>query len=570
MTFRSIRFLRDRLKLRGWIALCLILAAAVGLPRFLSSRFMSERRLASSLERARTHLAARELDQARRELHEALGLEPGNTEARTQLATMELGLGNREVAFLEFQTLTEMQPQDPNGWIGIADLMVKGGLHDAPEAALDKAIAAAPTRADAHLLRGEIRFRVGRYHGAHVDAQTAVAEAPQDAAARGLLVRSAAARAEPEAADGRFQESVGRLGPIPSTRFRAETQSTGNRFASVAREHWPGRLAQIRQALEIEMRQQNWAAAQRIVDSARQGYPDTAFAPFLTGIVELAQGHAGEAERYLSESLKSAPRSPVIATALAKAWSRKNGAAFAGERLMGLAERDRGFAFARYLAAHAFMDARDPAAAEAALRRGLVLQPDSSVPWQHLADYYLEVDRSAEAMSVLQQALDRFPRDPDLQIMSAQVSAQLGNSKEAIRIYEEVLSRRPDLDVVEYKLAGLLASEDENGASSRRLLQLLQHLRSDHPSDPLLLDGLGWALYRAGDPTRGRASLEAAVNGAPDEPSPHYHLAAIYARENKTELARTELKAALDSKRPFAERFEALRLMRDAPRRSAP
>ena len=173
-------------------------------------------------------------------------------------------------------------------------------------------------------------------------------------------------------------------------------------------------------------------------------------------------------------------------------------------------------------------------------------------------------------MSVLQQALDRFPHDPDLQIMSAQVSAQLGNSKEAIRIYEEVLSRRPDLDVVEYKLAGLLASEDENGASSRRLLQLLQHLRSDHPSDPLLLDGLGWALYRAGDPTRGRASLEAAVNGAPDEPSPHYHLAAIYARENKTELARTELKAALDSKRPFAERFEALRLMRDTPRRSAP
>src|SRR5439155_1564593 len=129
---------------------------------------------------------------------------------------------------------------------------------------------------------------------------------------------------------------------------------------------WPGRLAQIRQALEMELRQQNWTAAQRIVDSAGRAYPDTAFAPFLAGIVELAQGHAGEAERSLSESLKSAPRSPVIATALAKAWSRKNGAAFAGERLMGLAERDGGFAFARYLAAHAFVDARDPAAAAAA------------------------------------------------------------------------------------------------------------------------------------------------------------------------------------------------------------
>jgi tetratricopeptide (TPR) repeat protein len=565
MTFRSIRFLRDRLTLRGWIALCLILAAAVGLPRFLSSRLMSQRRLASSLERARAHLAAREFDQGRRELRAALGFDPGNADARNQLATMELGLGNREIAFLEFQTLTEMQPQDPNGWIGIADLLVKGGLLAAPEAALDKAIAAAPTRADARLLRGEIRFRLGRYHGAHVDAQAAVAEAPKDVAARGLLGRSAAAGPA----------------PVPSARVRAEAQSAGNRFVSVAREHWPGRLAQIRQALELEMRQQNWTAAQRIVDSARQAYPETAFVSFLAGIVELAQGHAGEAERYLSESLKSAPRSPVIATALAKAWSRKNGAAFAGEQLMGLAERDGGFAFARYLAAHAFVDARDPVAAEAALRRGLVLQPDSSVPYQHLADYYLEVDRGAEAMSVLHQALDRFPHDADLQVMSARASAQLGKSKDAVRIYEELLSQRPDLDVVEYKLAALLASEDENGASSRRLPQLLQHLQSDHPSDPLLLDALGWALYRAGDRTRGRASLEAAVTGAPDEPSPHYHLAAVYARENKAELARSELKAALDSNRPFPERFDAMRLLRgsssgptaqerDAPRRTAP
>src|SRR5207245_6666514 len=381
-----LRLLHDRLKLRGWVALCLTVAAAASLPLVLPSRFVTQRRAALHLKRAQAHVASRQLDQARVEFRAALQLLPGSGDARRQLAAMEFARGNWELAFLELESLTEMHPEDPGGWMGLADLlMVKGGLPDAPEAALDKAIAAAPTRADARLLRVEIRFRLGRYHGAHVDAQAAVAEAPKDAAASALLVRSAAAGPA----------------PIPAARFRAETQSTGNRFASVAREHWPGRLAQIRQALEIEMRQQNWAAAQRIVDSARRGYPHTAFVPFLAGIVELAQGHAGEAERYLSESLKSAPRSPVIATALAKAWSRKNGAAFAGERLMGLAERDGGFAFARYLAAHAFVDARDPAAAEAALRRGLVLQPDSSVPWQHLADYYLEVDRSAEAMSVL-------------------------------------------------------------------------------------------------------------------------------------------------------------------------
>jgi len=413
MTSRSVLWLRDRPKL--WIASCLIVAAAVGIPRVLSSRFVSERRVAHGLQRARAQLAAREFEQVRRELRGVLRLEPGNGDARNQLANIELALGNREIAFLEFQTLTEMQPRDPNGWIGIAELMFKGGLLDAPESALDKAIGAAPARADARLLRGEIRFRVGRYHGARVDAERALAEAPRDPASWGLLVRSAArsqgaaagveaaergiaaigrepvlvlplaslmgergrareatkllkevvampggagaawnpkvaiARVELRAGDreaarkqlddvlreqpadeeaialrsvldaaaGRLQPSLARLDaalqaapksrtlrdvrarlqaarpepaavttllaelaerdlgpqPVPAARLRAEAQPAGEGFGAAAREHWPGRMAQIRQALEVDLRQQDWTDSQRIVESAGRAYP---------------------------------------------------------------------------------------------------------------------------------------------------------------------------------------------------------------------------------------------------------------------------------------------------------
>ena len=68
----------------------------------------------------------------------------------------------------------------------------------------------------------------------------------------------------------------------------------------------------------------------------------------------------------MRQSLAAAPRSAVIVNALAKAWSLQKGAAFAGEQLMLLAERDPGFGFARYLAARAYMDSRDPIKAEAA------------------------------------------------------------------------------------------------------------------------------------------------------------------------------------------------------------
>jgi predicted Zn-dependent protease len=78
-----------------------------------------------------------------------------------------------------------------------------------------------------------------------------------------------------------------------------------------------------------------------------------------------------------------------------------------------------------------------------------------------------------------------------------------------------------------------------------------------------MLDTLGWVHYRAGKTGRAREFLAAAVKGAPDDPSVHFHLAAVYVREGNMDLARSELKAALDSPRPFPERLEALRLSRE-------
>ena len=707
-----LRLMHARLKLLGWIALCLILAAVIWLLQLLPPRFVTERRAVFTMERAQAHLASGEFDQARAELRAALRLQPGNGEARRQLAAMELRLGNWELAFLEFRSLTELHPEDPDGWMGLADLMVRSGLLEAPEAALDNAIEVAPKRADAHRLRGDIRFRLGRYYGAHLDAQAAVAEAPKDVASWVLLVRSTARssgadagieaanrgiaavgqdpalllplsyllserghtregvkileqiagaasgsdnarnaqlalarirlragdrdaarkqldallmqrpadeeaialRAVMDARGGRVEPSLaqlnaalellptsrtlrvvharlqaarndsaavaallgemtgGDLGPAPAppSRLRADAQTDRGNIVALARERWPGSLAQMRQALEVQLRQQNWTEAQRIVEAARRTYPDTAFGPWLAGILELARGNADEAEKYLYDAMAAAPRSPIVTAGLAKTWSRKKGAAFAGEQLMRLAERDPQFAFARYMAARAYIDARNPIRAEAALRRGLELQPDSAVPYQHLAHYYLEQDRTAETLGICQQGLDRFPQDLNLQMMLAQTSARLGKTNDVIRIYDDILSKRPGLDLVDYKLAMLLASQDKDKALWQRALQIVHRLQTDMPSDPVLLDTLGWVHYRAQDTRRARELLQAAVEGAPEEPSLHFHLAAVYVREKKVDLARKELKAALGSNRPFAERLDALRLLREIGAASSP
>ena len=376
------RLLRPRLKLGHWLALAAIGVGAVAFPQVWRTPFVTERRAARHLRRAEQHLTANQLDRARAEFRVALRLQPRNAGARRQLAATELAAGNWELAFVELESLTAAHPEDTEGWIRLAQLMMKFGFLEAPEAALDRVIESAPGQAEARRLRGEIRFRLGRYFGAMADAQAAVAAAPGTSASWALLVRSTARSRGAEAgieearrglaaagggpavglplaglltAAGRLQEasavlegmepgqsdaawsdrvarvrtrlsSGDRAGarqlllemtepelgppPAPSRSHRPDAQSEAGALGAWTREHWPGRLAQMRQALQAQLQQKNWLEAQRIVDAASRTYPDTAFAAFLAGILEISRQDADEAERHFLEALQLGTQAP--------------------------------------------------------------------------------------------------------------------------------------------------------------------------------------------------------------------------------------------------------------------
>src|SRR6478672_5560671 len=129
-----------RLKARTWVVLGVIVGVTVAAPWIVRSRFVAEHRAASLVRQAQSHLAAHELDEARRDLRAALRMQPDAADPRHLLAVTEMSVGDWDLAFLEFQSLTEMHPEDPRGWIGIADLMLRTGLLAPPDAALDSAV----------------------------------------------------------------------------------------------------------------------------------------------------------------------------------------------------------------------------------------------------------------------------------------------------------------------------------------------------------------------------------------------------------------------------------------------
>src|SRR5439155_1622711 len=144
------------------------------------------------------------------------------------------------------------------------------------------------------------------------------------ARSRGMDAATEAARRATQSVgnDAGLLQAVTDPGPEPAQprRLRADAQIDFGTVGAWMREHWPGRLAQQREALEQQLAQRNWAEAERVVESARRAWPDTEFPPFLAGILALARDDDVGAEKQLSEALAMAPRFPTFLAALARTW----------------------------------------------------------------------------------------------------------------------------------------------------------------------------------------------------------------------------------------------------------
>jgi predicted Zn-dependent protease len=577
--------LNRRMRFRGWIGLAVLTAALVA-PTVVHSPRVSRWRSALCLERARSLVASSAFEQARIEFRSALRLQPGNAPARSELANVEGSLGHTELAYLEYESLTELHPEMAEAWVRLGELMVQSGGLEVPEELLDAAIDLDPGRGDARLLRGNIRLRLGRYYGALQDARVSVARMPDDVDARVLLVRSAARSQGADAGVANAKEAISAVGerpvlaallreltsdpskadlgpaPAPPLPLRVEERTSPASLGAWTRERWPGQMAAMRRSFEDVLGRRDWPESERIVDDARRAYPGSAFPPFLDGTLELERGNLERAELGFREAMAISPRRPATLAALRRTWAMKVGPLFSAQQLLQLGTEDPGFSAARYMAARAFLEVRDPSRAEGALRAGLELQPDSPVPYRQLTNYYVALDRVADARNICRQGLERFPSDTGLQMMLAQVEVASGQKRDAAEVLARVLADRPAFDVAQYRL-GLLLADETDDQSQQLFLESLGKLRADRPSDPVLLDALGWMEYRAHETGRARELLELAVKGLPD-PRLHYHLAVVYAENKQMVRAREELQAALASPNAFPERVDAMRRLRQA------
>jgi cellulose synthase operon protein C len=523
---------------------------------------------------AQSFLAAGRLDEASVSLREALRWKPAFAEARGQLGALELQRGHLEQAFLEFQSLAELQPESADGWLGLGQVRVAAGQPAEAEAAFSRMLELAPDRGVARVQRSELRYQLGRYRGALLDAQRAVRDDPRNARAWVALAQATARMKGNAAGLEEAEHGVASVGRDPAllrelallhasaASSTATIPPTGGDATDRA-ERWPGALGALMRDLVSKIHQQDWNAALELATSARRAYPGTLMGPWLEGVVELSRGQLASAEKSLFEALAVAPRSHRPLTNLVAVFSR-GGPLYTGDRLVAIAEADRGFDYPLPIAARAYLEADQPARAEATARLAFSALPSSVIPYRELVALYLELDRGSDALEICEQGLARFPDDPELQLQTARASVLLGDRERAISSYEHFLSKWNDDQVAASELAAMLLEARTDAASHRRALEIVRDLEFDAPNDPKVLATMGWVYLKvANDPQRAQQYLTRALRDSPEDASLHFRLAVARQMAGSPEEARSELRAALKSGHSFPEESEALRMLRE-------
>lgn len=180
--------------------------------------------------------------------------------------------------------------------------------------------------------------------------------------------------------------------------------------------------------------------------------------------------------------------------------------------------------------------------------------------------------KHAEAIALLQLALERYPDHPGVRYQIALIQDKAGLTRESVRNFESLLRERPEdaslLNALGYSLA-------DRNQKLPRAEQLIRKALDASPDNPAFLDSLGWVRFRRGDIPGAIPHLERAYRIFPD-PEIASHWGELLWMSGKQAEARAlwarSLARSPDSKplRATIERLTGTKMETPAPKSAAP
>jgi putative PEP-CTERM system TPR-repeat lipoprotein len=475
------------------------------------------------------HMQGREYDRALATIETLIKKRPQDAIAQNLRGLAYLGKKDYKNARASFQRSLELQPNYMQAVSGLARLDLLENKPADAKGRFESILAKDKNNISALMALANIAAMQRNAQGYEDLLRRAVAADAKALAPRTLLAEDYLLRKQPDKALAVAREALSAnpenpdaLGLMGRVQMAAgETDNALASFSKVVKLAPKSGLAHYHLGI-LQAATKKTEAARESLQHALALQPDHVKAAEALAMLDLSQGHGGEALQTARRLQQRNPKDPA-------------GLMLEGDLLM---RQDKGREAAK------------------AYERAMALQPSSTTMRRLHAALVLgknapEADRRAMSW------LATHPDDSALRGYFASDLAARKLHREAAQQYETLLRQVPNDAFALNNLAWIYHELRDS-----RALATAEAAHKLAPNNPEMLDTLGWLLVQQGQTARGLPLLEQAVKlGKGARPDIGFHLAATLARSGDKPGARKILEQVLQTKKPFPQQQEAKALM---------
>ena len=183
------------------------------------------------------------------------------------------------------------------------------------------------------------------------------------------------------------------------------------------------------------------------------------------------------------------------------------------------------------------------------------LKGEWPLPYHGLAVAYLALKRDQAAIDSLREGLVNTHQSLDLVADLAALYRQLGQTENAIKLYDELHNKNPQSTIVLQRYVQLLNETAKSDADLAKAAQLAEPLAQSN--DTLALDTAAWVAYHQTAYQKAQDLLKKFLNLNPAFVLANYHLGMVYFKKGDAVHAREFLNKAVDAHQDFAGLNEA-------------
>jgi tetratricopeptide (TPR) repeat protein len=515
--------------------------------------------------------------QGEQALRELIAGDPHNYSLQLGLGTLQQRAGANPQAVATFRGVITQDPDGPAGIAArdrIAAIDASSGNATEALALVAEALKLNPRDGDALTLRGNLRLEKGDATGAIADLRAVLREQTTNVTVLRALARAHLANREPALAEENLRSALATsAADIPArvdlAQLLWQSHRTDEAIALIEEtiRATPGEAGTAARAALVQayLAKPDLTAARTAAEDLKTLRPELFLGSFLAGLVAQQQQRLEDAQREFEHALQLQPDQPDALTALVRLEVERGHRQRALTLVQDALARTPESAPVHNLLGELYLVQQRYADAVRACTEAVRLAPKWWVPYRNLAQAKFGAQDATGALAAYQAGV-QATAEPALVSELATLYERQGRIDEAIRQYETLHERRPQMDLAANNLAMLLVTYRKDRVSLDRARDLTAAFANSDVAS--LLDTCGWVMFKRGEFLQAVATLEKASAQAPDSKVIRYHLGMAELQAGRPERARADLESALAGAATFTGSEEArqtLASLEDSP-----